>query len=176
MYCTRTSTAIRALRARLTRGANHWLGVNIGTEVVGCRLMLLGRLGRQPIWSAALGPAWMSEWRLRFLHPPCCVEVCGWWLWSLGCFGGRLVRNTILGPVCSVSRLYRFSASFSYKLANSFLLYQWKDKTFATLQKKLWSQILFFQFKPTYNPINLNHCNPLAIHRMQESRRQSNCS
>ena len=77
-----------------------------------------------------LGGAWPWGRRGRrsggsdLLPPPCCVEVFGWCLWSLGRFGRRLVWNAALGLVCCVFKLYRFSASFPYKLANSILLYQ----------------------------------------------------
>ena len=44
-------------------------------------------------------------------------------LWLLGRLSRRLVWGAASGPAWGVFVLYRFSASFPYKLANSFLLY-----------------------------------------------------
>ena len=73
-------------------------------EVVWCRLVSLGRLGRRPVWSAALGPAWMSERWLRIFSPP--FRGFGVGHGSLG--------NLVVDPCGARSRGWRGSSCFSF--------------------------------------------------------------
>jgi hypothetical protein len=88
-------------------------------------------------WCTSLGSAWMSGRRLWFVASAVLrwgvwVSVLIAWAFWLLTYVERGLRIGVLHFV-----LYRFLASFPYKLANSIFLYHWKGKSFASFKKKL---------------------------------------
>lgn len=101
-----------------------------------CWLWLLGRHSYRLGWFAASGSVWKSERRLRKSSATmvlCCSVVSGH-------LGGRVVGSVGAQSqdwCVRVSQLYRFSASFPYKLVNSLLLYEEAELLPVARKKKI---------------------------------------